>query len=85
MTRRHAEAEAWATDAVLAMRRDGQVPREILRAFEQRWTGMAEPTWDAVVERVAVAYLTLRNNRRLLAKRATTLGEYHDARAAVYA
>ena len=65
----HEDAEDWARAAVCALRREGLSPRGVLRAFERRWTSLSEPGWDDVVDKVAVAWFTARNNRRLAAKR----------------
>lgn len=58
---RYIDAQDWAEIAVMEMRRDGSSPRDILRAFEKRWSGVTEPTWDDVVAKVAEARFRVRS------------------------
>ncbi len=62
--RTHDSAERWAVEAVQSMRAAGEPPRGILRAFERHWNRATEPTWDDVVDEVAIAWLTVGNISR---------------------
>ena len=55
---RHQDAQDFAADAVTALRREGQSPRDIMRAFERSWSRLADPDWDTVATEVAIAFVS---------------------------
>ena len=54
---RRQDARDFAADAVAAMRREGQSPREVMHAFERPWFRLADPDWDTVAAEVAIAFV----------------------------
>lgn len=57
---RHQDALDFARDAIRDMRREGQSPRDIMRAFERPRFRIADPDPDTLIAEIATVYVLLR-------------------------